>query len=708
MLAFSHAVVHVFEGNDLGGSPQVVARSVPSRQGKGHDTLLIFLDFPNASAQVCAELAQMLIEGYTRAPGGITSSLRLAINLVNDRAMQLNRGAVPSRRIEGSVSCALLSDDSLILAQAGPAIAFARAASGAFEVIEPWFSNNQPQWVGAASRVDVFFNHFSVNPGDVFVLSGRRSLEGVGEELIEACMSKGEARLVAGYLNANVKRGRMVGVVIAAETPSATRTAPASSAPVMENTTPSARQTAARVHTPTEAAHHASAATAERAPLAASPLRSVGARLSATLGEVLGRAGRAFGRIAAAFIARLLPKEESTVSLPTPSARVITFALAATAVLLPVVIGVVVGVLYFQFSGEAERLQLRAAAEARLEQARQAQTTDPRQVRVLWEAVLRAVDAYEARAPDDRTTFGDVRREARARLDRVLGVVRVSPTVLATFGGEARRRVSVTPLGVYVLDLDANAAFFQRFNATRDALVDQPVSLVFDGQQRAPVPLVDIARATALGNRWRTEGAILFSDAVVYEYSSATGRAIPLDIPEVNGVKPGKVQSGALYENRVYLLDVGVGQIWRYALVNDVLSGANSSYFRSPYTVLRESVDMAIDGAIYVLQSSGAVMKYFNRQDAVFAMSGLPEPFKKPVAIALSGDSPERGSVFVLDSETGAVVELRKNGAFVRQFRAAADEFVGAQDLAVDESGQLLVVMGRDRLYRFLLPGGTP
>lgn len=193
-----------------------------------------------------------------------------------------------------------------------------------------------------------------------------------------------------------------------------------------------------------------------------------------------------------------------------------------------------------------------------------------------------------------------------------------------------------------------------------------------------------------------------------HEYSSATGRAIPLDIPEVNGVKPGKVQSGALYENRVYLLDVGVGQIWRYALVNDVLSGANSSYFRSPYTVLRESVDMAIDGAIYVLQSSGAVMKYFNRQDAVFAMSGLPEPFKKPVAIALSGDSPERGSVFVLDSETGAVVELRKNGAFVRQFRAAADEFVGAQDLAVDESGQLLVVMGRDRLYRFLLPGGTP
>ncbi|MCS7087622.1 MAG: hypothetical protein NZL91_02835 [Thermoflexales bacterium] len=701
MIVFSHEVVHVFQGNDLGKSPQVAVFTVPSRVGGGRDTLLVFLDLPSASAQVCNELARTLVEGYTRAPGGMTSALRLAINLVNDRAVQLNRGAIPSRRIEGSVSCALLTGDGLVLAQAGPAIAFARAANGAFEVIEPWF-NGQPQLVGIAPRVDVFFNHFSVKPGDVFVLSGARSIADVSEELIEVCMSKGDARMVAGYLNANVKRGRMVGIAISADVPPAAGAAFGASSPLASSqsssqpvSAPAGAPAVAPSPTPSADAKRAAARrTTEAAP-------SVFQRVGAALWHALGMLGRVLARAFSALLSRVLP-DDNAVSVSTPSARVITFALAATAVLVPIVVGVLVGVLYFQFSGEAERLQLRASAQALVEQARQARTAE--EVKARWTTALRAINAYEAQAPDDRATFAEARREARARLDEVLGVVRVPPNVLASFDRAARRRISVTPLGVYVLDLEANVVSFQRFNLARDALVDQPLNLLFDGQRTAPVPLVDIAHATTLGNRWRTEGAVLFSHAAVYEYSSATGRAVPLSVPETNGVVPSNVQSGALFDNRVYLLDTGTGQIWRYTLVNDGLSNANSTYFRSPYPALRESVDFAVDGAVYVLQRSGAVMKYFNRQEAGFVMSGLPEPLVQPVALALRGDAPDQGSVFILDSGNGAIIELRKDGAFVRQFRAEGDEFVGAHDLAVDASGQFAIVAGRDRLYRFLLP----
>jgi hypothetical protein len=123
--------------------------------------------------------------------------------------LTLNRGAVS--RLEGSLTCAAADASHVVIAQAGPALAFARGRAGAFERVEPARLQSP---IGATRTEDVEFSNFPWQPGDAFVISGAYSCRDVNDHLINRCMGKGEARLIAGYLNANVKQGSLTGVAL--------------------------------------------------------------------------------------------------------------------------------------------------------------------------------------------------------------------------------------------------------------------------------------------------------------------------------------------------------------------------------------------------------------------------------------------------------------------------------------------------------------
>lgn len=692
MYHVSFSSINVINGEELGDTPQVSLQVAGRRAAHEGETLVIFLDLPTASPSTCADIARTLNDAFMRAPGGVTSALRLAIKLANDRVVQLNKGAPPSQRLEGSISCALVTGDSLIIAQAGPAIAYARSDAGAFEIIAP-YTTTPAQVVGVNPSVDVQFNNFAMQPGDVFVLTGTRSTLGVSDELIRVCMGKGDARMVAGYLNANVKRGRMIGVALSVDVASAAAKSAAS--PSARPTQPSGGSSAA-VRPAEPPASHVSAQVA--APPAAAPFGE-------TVTNSVSQAARSVQRSLSTFGARLLPQETSAEV--ERRSRTATFLLAAIAVLIPIIVAVVVATLYLQFSGEAERIRLRNDVQAQVEAAKA--VTDPAQAKANWARALEMISEYEAKNPDDRVAFDEAKAQARARLDEISQVTRVQPMLLAMLEGSAARRIAASALGVYVLNTDVNSADYYVLNAERTGTTGKKVSITFgEGLTTTNAALVDIAWATTTDNRWRTEGAVLFNTNQIFEYSSATGRASSIAIPANADATPVQVQAGELYNNTVYLLDKGAGQIWRYRLVGDKL-GSGDSYFRSPYNPLKESLDFAIDGAIYVLQRNGAILKYFSRQPMQFTVTGLPDlQWRRVAAIALSGDDPNRGSLFVLDAGSGSVVELTKTGRFVRQYRGMQDEFIDAQDISLDTTSNTLYVVTRDRLYSFTVRPPAP
>jgi len=318
--------------------------------------------------------------------------------------------------------------------------------------------------------------------------------------------------------------------------------------------------------------------------------------------------------------------------------------------------------------------------------------------------IQQQVAAYETKYPEHAADFGEVRAQARTQIDALVKTTRVKASRIAQFEAPGRHRVAASAMGVYGLNVDQGTASYTPLNDDHTAVSTQaaPVSLPFTDVQETNRRLVDIAWATNNDSRWRTEGAVMFGEQGVYEYSSATTRAAPRTIAATDDARPARVVAGEIYNSTIYLLDAEVGQIWKYTVDGQQLQSAQP-YFRAAFEPLKGAVDLGIDGAVYVLTQNGAVQKFFNRAPQPFAITGLPEPIGRPAALVVTGGDPERGNVYILDAQAGSIFEFDKKGVFLRQYRGDGDEFVDATDLSVDMARRTGYVVTKEFLFTFKL-----
>lgn len=703
MADVTYSTIHVINGKELGETPQVFVQPAGKRSPRSGETLILFLDLQFAQTATLMELAQLFSDAFWRAPGGLTTALRLAIKLANDRMVDMNRGAPPSQRILGSISCAVVNDESVIIAQAGPAIAYARAQSGAFEHLVP--EGDIPP-VGSSRAADAVFTNYAWKPGDNFVLTGSGSCASIDDELVNACMRKGDGHMAAGFLNANVKQGKLIGVVFSVG---------AQPAPALAGITPTTahtlqqdewrRQPPRQADTPSFVGASASTGTAtSRQPAALTPQRartgpSLLARMNASTAAFFGDAAKSMRRNLGVFGNQLLPA--SLANAPSAQrSRTTVFGLSAVAILLPIVVALVVTILYFAFSGEAEKQQLRDQTRQQIELAKSTASIDN------WSKALGLINSYETKFPDDTATFQQDQRLGQAQVDQAHKIARVAPAMITELPqSPAPRRIAAASLGIYVLDLATNNAVYDVLNVQRDGITGKPVPLTLPGGT-APgstdQSTGDIVWATTSTERWHTEGAVLFNKAALYEYSSATGQLSQLNLPTDATANPDQITAGELFNGTAYILDAGAGQIWRYTLQGNKLVKGDT-YFRSPNPQIKDSVDMAIDGAVYLVLANGTVMKYYNRQQQNFSISSasLPAPIGQAVAIGISGLDQNTGNVFIADAKNGAVWEFTKTGGYVKQFRGSNNEFVGMQDMSIDSTSNTIYVNTPTKIYSF-------
>ncbi len=708
MTTVSHATVNVINGEELGDSPLISTHVLGRRGPRSGETLLVFLDLPGANPTVCNEVSRTLIDGYSRVPGGVTSAIRMAIRLANEKLLALNKGMLANQRLEGSLACAVVNDESVVLALAGPAIAYVRTKAGAFERIDAQ-GNAARQLVGATSHLDVSFDNVMHQTGTMFMLTGDRSFSNQNDGLVNACMSKGDPHMVSGYLNANIKQGRLIGLVFSvdahdkAAAPRVQAEPARAAAHETARSTGSTRQEARpepRSATPVRKEHSRRPAAEPQPEAGHAGVERASQAIAAAGGAVrdgVSQVTQSIKRSMSSLGGKMLP-DTAAFETKAQRSKTMTFALVATAVLLPILIVSIVVPLYYQFSGEAERRQTQQAISALVEKAKA--SGSPADAKANWGEVLTQVTAYEARYADDAQRFAEAKVEARRQLDVAAKITRAQPSLLTQFQNPARRRIVATALGVYALNVDQGSAEYMALNDQRNAVSGRPAPLDFSSAINGPASLVDITWATNQDSRWRTEGAVIFGSNAVYEYASATGRTNVIRFTAGGTPTNTAIVAGDLYNNQVYLLDAGNGQIWRYPLATGGF-GRGTQYFRSSYEPLKQAVDLGIDGAIYVLINNGTVIKFFNRQPQNFQITGLPDPLGRTVAMAISGKDPTRGHVFLLDAQNGAVLQLEKNGAFVRQYRGAADDFVNASDMAFDASTNTLYVITPDKLFSF-------
>ncbi|RMF29636.1 MAG: hypothetical protein D6759_13495 [Chloroflexi bacterium] len=704
----------------VGGVPQPdpphLAVLTPPRRAardRREDTLFIFLDLgPGTPPALLVEMIRRLASAYWRRAGSTTAALRHAIAQANAYLLEENLGLPPSTRRHGGITCAVLRGNSIFLAQSGPALAL-YARPGRVRRYEQGVPLPKPEGevlfapapdselaLGMSRGVAVHLHHIAVQPGDLLLLTGPTWTSELPQGGLEDALTQGRAEAVVAHLSRLAGDASFSALVVEARLPVEVE----EGGEVQEAISYAPPEVSAPLPAPEETGGEPSV----RLPLPRSRVPSlprlswrVHLRRLADWG-VLGLGLLADGM--RTLVTRTLPEPEAVPARPPrrrSEAEGNVLLMAGVAIAIPILIALLVVALYIQRSQTAYFQGLLEEARREMEVA-SSLTSDPETAREHWQAALGFLEEARQARPNDETAQR-LYNQAQTALDRMEGTVRVQPALLWDYGASRPYRLAVGPVQLFTLDPEAGEVVQHTLDATRANVVEKEAPVIaYRGQQVGEErmgALLDLVWMPAGGQRLQDALLILAERNRLLEYNPTWGlKRLALGQPP----QPLVPRALGAFNGKLYILDGGSSQIWRYEPTAEGY-GSPESYFVAPPPDLSQAVGMAIDGSIYVLLADGRIVKLFGGEPFPYQISGLEQPFVRPVAIALEGDK-EEGAIYVADAGADRIVALSKQGAFIHQIRADGDAFAEITAMAVDGASRTLFLVARGRLFSFRLP----
>jgi hypothetical protein len=668
-------------------------------------------------------LAETIRNTYYESSSSITASLRRALQAANDRLLEEAYRQTGGATLLGGATAMAVRGEDVFIAATGPSVAYAvtRGVATRFPDASPWLDMAGAQAtaapaLGRRAALDVQLYHVHVEPGDILVLGDNRFAARVSSVQVEKAVA------FQGVEGALANLGKLTGghnctalvVEIQVKKPEAAAPKPSSQA---RETAPAALRDTAR-----------DTARVAVAPAGGSRIQTVQRRVdlgklsrALPVGRWLGTLGKGLLALLMivwtglrTLISRVLPGQEHEVPARRPAAggqarRVQApplpqRALRTVALAIPVVVLLVVALIYWQqgVARENEFKTLLGQAQAAYQQSLNTDDANARTLLAQSEANLTQAEVIKSTEP----AIGQLREsiaKQKDKVDRVERLYWVGKLHGYDDAATMLRRVVVNGLDVYVLDTGADQVYHHRMDEAGDALApDQsdPV-LVRRGQQvdTAVVgELIDLAWMPAGGNRQTSDLLILESGGLL-EYNPSWGLTSTQIANRDTWALPAAVAS---YFGNFYILDPQASQVLRYLPGAEGYTNPAEYYFPNDKKVdLTGAVDMAIDGSVYVLYADGTIRKFEGGSPVDFKMSDLDRPLNRPTAIFAAPDDAAR-YIYVADPGNRRVVQLNKDGHFVRQFKPRDEntvDFDTLQSIFVDELTGKLYFLTSHGLY---------
>jgi hypothetical protein len=389
---------------------------------------------------------------------------------------------------------------------------------------------------------------------------------------------------------------------------------------------------------------------------------------------------------------------------------------AFLALLIPILVAAIVTGVYLQ-RGNVQRVgEIKQSMVEELVLAEGA--ADEAGARLHYQKALSLATEGEALRPGDAEIVR-MRLDARESLDRLDGVSRLSATAFDEIVGEnALNNVALRggpEGGVYMLDETNNRVFLRGTNETFDTKAEgDPQLVAFDGQvvgNQIIGPLVDML--------WRTEGEaatreglyMLDRTGLLFIHYPNLGdmRAVPLGYGST-WLNPVAM---ADYGGRLYVLDTGAQQIWKYLPQGEgyIQDENDKAIVFSTEADLDQAADFDLyseDASLVIIYKDGRIRYFDTRSGRVLwdetslQQNGLTSPLVAPAAVELVGRG-LNASIFVLDPGSGRVVQIARGGTVLAQYRAldeAGNELLSqATDFAVLDSPLRIFVTVGNKTY---------
>ena len=711
--------IYVVGGRAVSATPPGALVELPpkkAQRGREQDTFFTLVTPAGANqgqATFYEQLARLAADLYFRTSGSVTSGLREAIGVVNNNLIEHN--VVAGQRYEANMICLVLRGREVYLARAGACLCLFRQGESFItlpdDLRDEYALNALP--LGYSPVADIKLSHYEVAPGQVMLLGDSGFAQAQRDEL-SAALGAGDIQAVIEPLKSlggNKAQAILIEFVSvdtpdptvqspqpgsritrSSAAPSATPAAPLSATgkpltapkPVVaerelkrspQKSTPIANK---RQSEPVGSPQPVALATSSEA--VAEPVPPI-SEIAAETAQNATRAGRKAVGGAASFLGtltrvlgiildRLLPEPDEN------GPRIPTMLAAAVAILIPVVIVFAVVAINFAQVDVTNFETMVSAVVRDADQAQAIPLTDVNHAKTAWLGVLQRIDQVESstgRTGD--ATLEQIRGHAQGVLDNYSKVTRRTATAMREFTDAAKLVGPIVQGGtsMYTLDLNADAIYRDTLNPSKNTVETRNTQPVVQQGQAVGThtvkQMVDIIWLPEGGVTRTNVIAALDTQGILITYSPTFA---PAESQVLQGaerwVKPVAVAS---WQRRLYMLDPGANQIWRYIDSGDSYPDPPEPYFDNDVD-LQKAVDLAIDttGNVYVLFSDGKLKRYTTGSEQIFTFNGMPDGgLKSASAMFLDTDSP-LPAIYIADPLDQSVYKVTLSGTFLYRFRA--------------------------------------
>jgi hypothetical protein len=693
-------------------------------RARGNLYILVEVSGHPAEREIIAEqLAVIVRDSYYKQRGSVTAGLQQALREANRLLYEENRNSLATDRCTAGMSCAVLRDADLFLAQAGPTAAFLGQEDRVtrFPEVSPWLDGVAPEDMdtaplGERREVNVDLFHEQVSEGNTILLLESALASSLPPGAWPGILSRSPALLVLDELLA-VSKGQDMSALVISLDAGEDQDMPQPTVQSVPEPKPMAPPLGKQVST------------------WMSHLR-VDEHLRSG-GRMLGAAIAGLGAAILTLLRRLvpgepLPREGSGTSTArgkpaesgrgqharrrqtsTPPSERVQRLLIGVAIAIPVIVTVVVLVVVLQ-RGQSKQAEIEAAwqeASGYWEQAKV--TADPAVVRDLLTKAQVSVDTLLELQPGHAGAL-ELHGNIQGRLDLINGVQRVRwISNLKTYAAAAElSRLVVKGIHVFVLDRHSNKIYHHRLDESQKALLpdsSEPVLLGKGAQIDDTIvgDLIDMVWMPTGPGRQNEGLVVLESGGSLIEYDPATEGLRSLQVSSADTWTFAELVGS--YYGRFYVLDSAANKILRYAPTADGYSEPPDEWLTAEVDLL-DVVDMAIGDSIYLVYADGKLRKLTGGEPDAFDISGWDTPPSGPSAI-YTRPPEETRAVYVADTGNSRIVECTKEGRFERQFRLSDTEVSGGSDplanvtsLFVDESIGQAYFLSEQSLYLIILP----
>jgi hypothetical protein len=695
--------LYVVGGRSLAAQPPgMLVEVAPKKAARGRELDTIFvLVTPSgdvtAPAAFYDQMANLAAERYFNSTGSVTAGLRTVFNSLNQDLVDHNNEG--KRHYEANLVCSVLKDNELFLARAGSGIALYRHI-GEMQQFPTDFSNDEALYgppLGVQPVPDIKMTRYGVMEGSRLVLSDSRLADLDMGRMTAALCTNEIADVLAGYRELVSTQMTLMAIeFVPPEAPSPASVKDARSS----SRAPSTHPTASSVPTPgTTEAHPAPEAEEP-------PSRRVDGVLVAQLKAIAAGVVLFFARILAN-INRILDR----IFPPPPEGKrgwFRTSTAVAISILIPVSVVIIVAWYGLASTDATEFESCVQAADKTANVARSINSTDRAGTLAAWNAVVSKVNECDKLHADDPTMLALV-REAQSVKDALFQIDRRHAVALKSFPNANLTRAVLQGQDLYVLD-------------SQNQLVQRIVLKTNDDgtvEAASSEPMTAMRRGAVIG-QYRV------SDLVDIVWSDDTTQITALDKAGLliqcsprfrqdcqvqqlqrseTWVNPIKMQ---LWEGRLYLLDTGANQIWRYDSTGGSYASSPIEYFAGD---TRPQLQNAVGfgnyssgttgGSIYVLTADGQTTKWLGGKQIAFVYAGFPDGQQLAGADSfyLNPDPIGQG-LFITQRSSRTIFETSLSGTWFGSYQAyEEDNFAALNGVVADANLQMIYVLSGNSVF---------